>query len=97
MEKIKVVIVPVEEEAYITEVENNLEELKKIVDGYLETIPTETDDVLVVCNEEGMIHNLPQNVLGIYGTFFIVGIEGSEFVSLNKYQAETVLEYVKKI
>lgn len=49
-----------------------LDGLQQIVGGYIETVrPMYLEDPLMfVCNEEGLIHNLPINVTGslLYGT-----------------------------
>lgn len=63
-------------------ISDNLEALQRNVDGYIETV-TLTEDLVVICNEEGRLMNLPYNceVCGIefVGTIIFAGIQGEEF------------------
>ncbi len=75
-----------------------LKDLQNVVGGYIETVYPFDDDVCLVCNEEGKIHNLPWNrplhdedgkVIDIIaGTFFLCGVDddSGEFVSLTDKQ-----------
>ena len=69
------------------EIENSLEELQRIVDGYIETV-TVTTDVCIICNEEGRINDLPYNctLLGIqlFGNIIIAGVDGDRFCNLDE-------------
>ena len=58
--KIKVVMCPVDRAPYVTNISDSLENLQKIVGGYIETVGIATDCVMV-CNEEGRLIGLPDN------------------------------------
>lgn len=98
--KIKVVILEPAQPARIAEIEASLESYQSIVGGYIETVhPLGDGDVILVCNEEGKIFNLPPNRLLcddrgkavdiIQGTAFICGVKGESFCSLTDKKAET--------
>ena len=61
---------------------NTLEALQEIVDGHIEIVQPTTDTV-VICNEEGLIYNLPYccRIAGIpfVGPVILAGIDGEEF------------------
>ena len=93
---IKVLKVEPDKAPEVIEMANELEAMQAIVGGYIEVYPL-TDDVAIVCNEEGKINGLPLNrpiyydgemVDIIAGTFFIAGddISIGEFVSLTEEQ-----------
>ena len=79
------------------EIENTLEKLQSLVDGYIECVYLPKDsDVILICNDEGKINNMPLNRdIGfdiIAGPFFIVGndYENADFKSLTE---EQILKY----
>lgn len=63
-------------------IENKLEELQRLVDGYIETV-TLAADAVVICNEDGRIKELPHNcnILGadFVGNVVVAGVAGDEF------------------
>lgn len=67
------------------DIENTLETLQHIVGGYIETV-TLASDLVIICNEEGRLMNLPYNcdVCGIdfVGTIILAGVAGEEFADL---------------
>ena len=65
----------------LNEIKDELKEMQELVGGYIETVMF-TDNLIIVCNEEGRLIPLPKNMMGIHGTFFVVGTEGDEFRSL---------------
>ena len=78
---------------YEKEIKNTLEEKQKIVGGFIETTSLlDDDEVVIICNEEGKILNLPLNRdIGhdiIAGTFIVAGddYENGDFKSLNDDQ-----------
>ena len=99
---IKVVLVEPNEKAKVTEIENTLENLQKIVGGYIECIYPFEDNVGLICNEEGKLIGLePNRVLRdddgnavdiIFGTFIITGLTEDDFGSLTDEQAEYYLD-----
>ncbi len=79
------------------EIENTLDNLQSLVDGYIECVYLQNDnDIVLICNDEGKINNMPLNRdIGydiIAGPFFIVGndYENADFQSLTD---EQILKY----
>jgi hypothetical protein len=64
------------------DIQNKLEELQNLVDGYIETI-TFDDDCVLICNEEGRLRDLPWNcrlfTINFFGTVLFVGVDGEDF------------------
>ena len=60
------------------EIENSLEAMQELVNGWIEMVYLDNDNCLV-CNEEGRINGMPYNRIykgyDIYGNFFVVGID----------------------
>ena len=98
---IKVVLAEPGKKAKATEIENTLENLQKIVGGYIECIYPFEDNVGIICNEEGKLIGLePNRVLRdedgnavdiIFGTFIVTGLTDDDFGSLTDEQAEYYL------
>lgn len=82
MRKIKVIIKRPGEKPYTTWISDRLENLQKTVEGYIETV-TVCTDLVIICNEEGRIRNLPYNCTipgaDFFGTILLAGINGEEF------------------
>lgn len=80
--KIKVIIKRPGIKPYATNISDSLENLQRTVDGYIETV-TLADDLVLICNEEGRIRNLPYNcnIMGanFFGTLIFAGIDGESF------------------
>ena len=109
---IRVVLVEPRKKAVIKTINGSLENMQKIVGGYIEAIALDDKNTLIY-NEEGRIRNLPfcralvddrkivRNVIA--GTFFICAREGTEYASLDdnsakKYQEQFLLpEALQKI
>ena len=87
---------PEEEIGHITRIRNNLKDLQKAVGGYIEAV-TISPDIVILCNEEGRLDNLPYNceIAGIsfVGTIIAVGVEGEEFADLPEF---VTLDYWKE-
>lgn len=64
---------------------NSLEALQKTVEGHIETV-TLAEDLVIICNEEGLLRDLPENcrICGcmFVGTIVICGRDGDEFADL---------------
>lgn len=71
--------------AYLEDIPNTLEELQRIVGGYIETVTLATDAV-IICNEEGRLRDLPYNceLFGVpfVGTIIIAGVSADEFTDV---------------
>lgn len=67
-------------------VSNTLETMQQLVGGYIETA-TICSDFAIVCNKEGRLHGLPENVdvcgYSFVGTIVFVGVRRGRFVSLD--------------
>ena len=76
--------------------DNTLEAFQKAVGGYIETV-TITEDLIIICNEEGRFKGLPFNVevagVGFVGTVIAVGAKDDEFASLKS----TVIPFVLRL
>lgn len=81
--KIKAIIKrPDEEFGHVCYVSNTLENLQRIVGGYIEAIPL-TDNMVVICNEEGKLRGFESNFhipwAVVVGTVLVVGYDGDKF------------------
>jgi hypothetical protein len=82
MSKIKAYIKAPGKKPHSIRISNTIENLQSHVGGYIETV-TLTEDLVIICNEEGRLIGLPHNceVHGVdfVGTIIFVGISGDEF------------------
>ena len=83
--KIKAIIKKPEDlYGHMTYIENNLETMQKIVEGYIEV--TGIDNLVIICNEEGKLRGLDHNILlehdQLVGTIIICGASGDEFADI---------------
>ena len=99
-DKIKVVVKkPGDTHGQIVEIENRLEELQSIVEGYIEVFPL-TEDILIILNEEGKLQDLKPNIFVsngegfelIVGNIVIVADKGEDFGSLNDEQMDQLYD-----
>lgn len=71
-------------------IENKLEELQKLVEGYIEFIYINSDNVCLIVNEEGRIKNLPFNRYYkgeiLVGNILVFGIKDDDLISLTEKQ-----------
>ena len=62
MSKIRAIVKRTDEAVgHVTNISNTLKNLQKLVDGNIETVRI-TDSVILICNEEGVILDLPHNL-----------------------------------
>ena len=59
-EELKIVLKKVGEEPEVMNIENTLEAKQKLVDGWIEVVSV-TEDILLVCNEEGKLRHMEFN------------------------------------
>ena len=87
MSKIRVIIKRANEPiGHVINISNTLKNLQKLVDGNIETVRI-TDGCILICNEEGVILDLPRNLTvgrppfhhTIVGDIVVVGVDGEEF------------------
>lgn len=96
----KVVIVEVGKKARIEDIDGSLENMQKIVGGYITATYPFKDQVAIVCDDEGAYKHpinrwIDKGVTaptGIFGTFFICGLTEEDFGDLTDAQAR---KYVK--
>ena len=95
IEKIRIVLKKVAEKPKVMNIENTLEAKQKLVNGLIEVVQI-TDDILLICNEEGKLENLLPNLVFDYdyivGDCFFVGddYENGDFKSLTDEQVKEV-------
>ena len=100
-EDLRIVLKKVGEEPEVMNIENTLEAKQKLVNGWIEVVSV-TDDILLICNEEGKLENLLPNLnFGcdyIAGDCFFVGddYENGDFKSLTENQIEEVKSICKE-
>lgn len=74
---------------------HGLSQMQETVGGLIQAIYPFREKVAVVCNEEGILLNLPFNRSmeggygGVFGTFFVCGLGDEDFCSLTPAQMET--------
>lgn len=90
-ENIRVLVVEPGKDPEVRIIENSLEDVQQIVQGYIECVTLYDkagENLVLICNEEGKIRNLPMNAMipeiddMIFGTFLIAGTDRDEFASL---------------
>ena len=92
--KLKIVYKEVGKEPVVMEIDDTLEAKQKLVGGLIEVVPYE--DVLIICNEEGKLLNMPPNLVFEYdyiaGNCFVIGddYKNADFKSLTD---EEILRY----
>lgn len=95
MSKIKVIMCPANWMPYVTNVSDTLENLQRIVGGYIETAMVFSDAV-VICNEEGRLLGLPENqslfLSDFCGDCLICGVDGENFADLPEQACKELLQ-----
>lgn len=73
------------------EVENKLEALQDVVDGYIEQITLIQGKAAMLVNEEGLLRGMPSNTLAslvagisIVGPALLLGVDGEEFCDISE-------------
>ena len=107
VETISVLLVQPNKYPKMIEIEDTLEAMQSIVDGDIEEYMPFSDEVAIICNEEGKVNGLPLNraiydsdkqmIDIIAGDFFIAyaPIDGENFKSLTLEMAEKYQEMFK--
>ena len=92
----RVVIKKVGEPAKVAEIENTLEALQGIVEGYIEVVAV-GGEVLMICNEEGKLNGLEYNFkLGndfIVGNVLFVQAKDEDFTDLSDSNVESIMNF----
>ena len=89
----KILIVEPERHPRIAEIPHTLEAMQQTVGGYIEITYPWRDPIALVCDEEGMLKQLPFNRLvapqsAIFGTFFLCGIGEEDLTDLPEELAD---------
>lgn len=85
---IKVVVKEPGKPFEVREVSNTLKQFQDIVGGHIEAVASVLKDTLIICNEEGRLLGLPEQVLlgGRYaGTVVLVGADGEDFTDAPEF------------
>lgn len=87
----RIVLVEPGKPARCAEIQDGLASMQETVGGCIQALYPWEDPVAIICNDEGKLNRLPLNrMLGNYdiiaGTFFVCGIQGENFASLNDQQ-----------
>lgn len=97
----KTLVVEPDYAPYETEI-NGLNEMQATVGGMIEAIYPFQEKVAVVCSDEGLINGLPFNRSmeggygGVFGTFFVCGLDEQDFISLTPAQTEHYKKHFHK-
>jgi len=104
----RVVYIQAGQKPEVRDIGGSLEDMKKLVDGYIEVTHPFNDTALIVCNEEGKINGLPLNRSLLHpetgelyeiiaGNFFICDAppDSDDFAGLSDKQVETYMEVFK--
>ena len=89
----KILMVEPERHPKIAEIPHTLEAMQQTVGGYIEITYPWREPIALVCDEEGMLKQLPFNRLvapgsAIFGTFFLCGIGEEELTDLPEELAD---------
>lgn len=74
---------------------DSLKEMQTLVGGSIQAIYPYKEPVAIVCNEEGLLLELPFNRSveggygGVFGSFFVCGLTADDFCSLTPEQMQT--------
>lgn len=94
MKKISVIIAEPGKLPRCVSISPTLENLQKIVGGYIETV-TLPEGYVIICNEEGRLIGLPQNYYGFRGTIIYAGVDGDEFADFPLSWEQFMTKYGK--
>ena len=79
-----------EDRSIITaDIENTLEALQSVVDGYIEAVTLVPGRAVMIVNEEGLLRGMPHNITAslaagtqIVGPAIVVGVDGEDFTDV---------------
>ena len=102
----KIIVVEPFREPYVTNIERTLDNMQRLVGGYIQAVyPFEDEEIALVCNEEGKLQDLTPNrilfneygkaVDMIVGTFFLCSapLDSEDFEDI---PTELIDKYIKK-
>ena len=80
------------------EIENTLEALQKQVGGHIETVTLDSG-FCAVCNEEGLLMDLPYmgliNHINFFGPVLLVGVNGEDFCDVPVLEVDKALYRIR--
>ena len=80
-------------------VPNTLEQWQMLVGGYIETM-TLSEDLILICNEEGQLLNLEPNFKYynsiILGPVVFVGIKDDEFIDIDRDMERGLIDFFRE-
>lgn len=94
----KVLVIEPKEEVFVPdmvyphEIAGDLASMQGIIGGYIEMVRLPNSEYTIVCDEEGLLKNLPKNILGISGNCFICKSDGAEMVGLTDLDIEITIQ-----
>lgn len=102
----RIIVVEPFREPYVTNIERTLDNMQRLVGGYIQAVyPFEDEEIALVCNEEGKLQDLTPNrilfneygkaVDMIVGTFFLCSapFDSEDFEDI---PTELIDKYIKK-
>lgn len=92
---IKVLVFEPDKPSYVKEISHTRLAVSDIVGGDAEYVHIGRDDMVLVCNEVGMLINLPKH-RGFYGTFLIMGLRSGKTTSLSERQIKEAIKAFDK-
>jgi len=99
---IQVVLVAPGSEPVITNINSDLEGMQAVVEGLIQVVPI-GGDLMIVCNEEGKLNDMPPNFFFpdkkdlIFGTCFFAKEEDGEIVGLDDCEAAAVIKIFPRL
>ena len=84
--------------ASVRVIDGTLEEMQDIVGGYISQPIYIAPNIACICNEEGIIRDLPYNFSlpphFIYGTAFFCALDGEDMVGLDDGWTQSILNHL---
>lgn len=94
---VRVVYFKVGKELYVSNMENTVDGMQKAIGGgYAQAVGIGAEGMVVLCDEDGLIKDLPYN-RGLRGDWIIVGTDDDEFISLTDQQIEWIKQNIGHI
>jgi len=94
---LKIVFKKPSEKPMAMEIENTLEKLQELVEGYIEVVPANNDkSILMIVNEEGLLNNLEPNIwidntCIVGNVIFVQNGDDGEFHSLTDDMVKAII------
>lgn len=80
------------EAAYVREIPNTIGALQSLVGGFIELARVVSRGVGILCNEEGLIQELPHNCMELVGPLVWIGLSTDDFRSLTDEEVEGIMQ-----